>query len=236
VLAPEAGAVLACGKDGILYTGNMAGLGRTGPGDLDPARVAANYAKLKVPPILYTYYDPGMDPATADPISLNRLPSDRTHHLHGTPVVWRSAAHGLMHFCGGENGNLRAWALDGSGASTYLACSADVASPQAPVPPGGMPGWMISLSANGDRDGIVWALMPWWDANTSLSPGRLVAYDAQNFASWPDGSKEIVPLWDSKDWGAGTAFTHPKFNRPVVFGGRVFVPTYDGRVDVYGLA
>jgi hypothetical protein len=31
-------------------------------------------------------------------------------------------------------------------------------------------------------------------------------------------------------------FDHPKFNVPVVSGGKIFVPTYDGRIDVYGLA
>jgi hypothetical protein len=142
----------------------------------------------------------------------------------------------LMHFCGGENGNLRAWRLNADGTSTYLACSAEVASPQSPVPPGGMPGWMISLSANGSYDGIVWALVPAGDANMELTPGRLLAYDATNFGVYGDGSKQLVVLWDSWDWGAGCAFTHPKFNRPVAWNGKLFVPTYDGRVDVYGLA
>jgi hypothetical protein len=236
VLVGAVGAVLAAGKDGILYTGNASALGKTRPANLEPATIGANYAKLKVSPILYTYFDPSVNPAAADPMSLNRLAANRTHHLHGTPVLWQSAVHGLMHFCGGENGNLRAWAMGPSGISTYLACSAEVASVQSPVPPGGMPGWMISLSANGDADGIVWALIPYTDANIELSPGRLLAYDAQDFASFADGSKQIVPLWDSQDWGAGCAFTHPKFNRPVVCNGRVFVPTYDARVDVYGLA
>ena len=66
--------------------------------------------------------------------------------------------------------------------------------------------------------------------------GRLLAYDASNFGVFGDGSKQLVVLWDSWDWGAGTSFTHPKFNRPVAWNGKMFVPTYDGRVDVYGLA
>jgi hypothetical protein len=69
-----------------------------------------------------------------------------------------------------------------------------------------------------------------------LTAGRFLAYDAQQFAQFADGSGQLVPLWDSQDWGEGCAFTHPKFNRPVVFDGRIYVPTYDGRVDVYGLA
>jgi len=237
VLPPNAGVVLAAGKDGILYTASTQTLGRTTPADLTPAHVAQNYARLKAPPIFYTYFPgPGLSPAPQNVGSLNTYFAQRSHHLHGTPVVWQSATQGLMHFCGGENGNLRAWRLNADGTSTYLACSAEVASPQSPVPLGGMPGWMISLSANGSGDGIVWALAPAGDANMELTPGRLLAYDAENFGVYADGGKQLVVLWDSWDWGAGCAFTHPKFNRPVAWNGKVFVPTYDGRVDVYGLA
>ena len=237
VLPPNGTMLLVAGKDGILYTANTQKLGSTKPSDLDPSKVAKNYAHLITAPIFYTYY-PGAAPAPgpADVQSLNLYFAQRTHHLHGTPVVWQSAAQGLMHFCAGENGNLRAWRLNPDGTSTYLACSAEVASPQAGVPLGGMPGMMISLSANGRDDGIVWALVPAGDANMELTPGRLLAYDAANFGVYGDGSKQIVVLWDSWDWGAGCAFTHPKFNRPVAWNGKLFVPTYDGRVDVYGLA
>jgi hypothetical protein len=44
VFAQAAGAILACGKDGILYTGRAAALGNTQPTDLAAAHAAANYA------------------------------------------------------------------------------------------------------------------------------------------------------------------------------------------------
>jgi hypothetical protein len=235
VLAPTAQAVLAAGKDGILYMGNVKNLGKTRPADLNPSATVQNYAKLKAPPIFYTYYPgPQLSPTPSDVSRLNVWETQRTHHLHGTPVLWRSAAHGLMHFCWGENGNLRAWSLTSAGVSTYLACSSEVASPQAPVPLGGMPGGMISLSANGDSGGIVWASVPYKDANTGLSPGRFLAYDAVQFGKYADGSGSILPLWDSQQWN--WQFTHNKFNRPVVGNGKVFLPTYDGNVVVLGLA
>jgi hypothetical protein len=147
--------LLAAGKDGVLYTAGTGRLGETTPADLEPAKAEANYAKLKAPPIFYTYYPgPAPSPEPEKVEMLNAYFAQRTHHLHGTPVLWQSATQGLMHFCGGENGNLRAWRLNAGGTSRYLACSAEVASPQSPVPPGGMPGWMISLSANGETDGI----------------------------------------------------------------------------------
>ncbi len=97
-----------------------------------------------------------------------------------------------------------------------------------------MPGWSISLSANGNNDGIVWAMIPYGDANLELTNGRLLAYDAANLARFADGSARSCPLWDSQDWNWN--FLHPKFNRPIAVGGKVIVPTYDGRVLVLGLA
>ena len=234
VLVEQLGIGLVSGKDGILYTINLNNPGETAPADLAPTTAPANYAKLAAAPILYTYFSPSMNPATPNPATLDQLPGNVTHHLHGTPVYWLSAAHGQMHFCGGENGNLRAWALGPTKSSTYLGCSAAEASADAPIPPGGMPGWSISLSANGNNDGIVWAMIPYGDANTELTNGRLLAYDAANLARFADGSGEVVPLWDSQDWG--WSFLHPKFNRPIAVGGKVIVPTYDGRVFVLGLA
>jgi outer membrane protein assembly factor BamB len=241
VLAPAVGAILASCKDGILYTANMQNLGKSQPADLEPPANARNYDKLKTQPIFYTFY-PGAQPSPAPPnvTALNFWGGNCTHHLHGTPVLWKSAAHGLTHFCWGENGNLRAWALANTGVSTYLACSAEVASAESPAsaqangPHGGMPGGMISLSANGDQDGVVWASIPYTDANMEISPGRFLAYDAANFGQYSDGSGSMPPLWDSQQWN--WQFSHNKFNRPVVWNGRIFLPTYDGTVWVLGLA
>jgi hypothetical protein len=67
-----------------------------------------------------------------------------------------------------------------------------------------------------------------------ISAGRFLAYDAANFGKYLDGSGSIPPLWDSQQWN--WQFSHNKFNRPVVWNGRVFLPTYDGDVWVLGLA
>lgn len=234
VLVESLGIGLVSGKDGLLYTIKLDDPGDTEPSDLAPAAAPANYARLATSPIIYTYFDPTIDPATPNPATLNRLSGNVTHHLHGTPVLWTSAAHGLMHFCGGENGNLRAWTLNPSKSSTYLGCSSAFASASAQVPPGGMPGWSIFLSANGQTDGIVWGMIPYGDANLELTNGRLLAYDAANLAKFSDGSGEITPLWDSQQWN--WIFLHPKFNRPIAVDGKVIMPTYDGRILVIGLA
>jgi hypothetical protein len=233
VLIESKGIGLVSCKDGILYTIDLAKPGNTVAANLVPASAAANYARLAAPPILYTFYDPNISPAPSDPRGLNHLSAGVTHHLHGPPLAWLSTAHGQMHFCGGENGNLRAWKLS-SNASAYLGCSSAYASPNASNPPGGMPGWSITLSANGQNDGVIWAMIPYGDSNMAATNGRLLAYDAVNLGKFNGGAGELVPLWDSQAWNWN--FLHPKFNRPIVADGKLVVPTYDGRVFVIGLA
>ncbi|MFZ0591473.1 MAG: hypothetical protein WAM39_13495 [Bryobacteraceae bacterium] len=228
VLVPSLGLVLGAGKDGILYVLDQNNMGKTTPKDF--ANPASNYAKLKAPPVWFTYYPGNNASAAPDKFTdLNFLAAGRTHHEHSTPVVFETRDRGVLVYCWGENGNLRAWSLDKSGKATYLACSAETASPQSPVPPGGMPGGMLSLSANGDSDAILWACVPMQDANKVVSPGVLYAYDATNFGKYSDGSGSIKLLWQSPQ------YTYNKFNVPVVSGGKVYVPTYDGKVDVYVL-
>jgi outer membrane protein assembly factor BamB len=232
VLVPKLGIVVGAGKDGILYAVRLAAMGKTQPSDLNAP--AANYGKLAIPPTWFTYYPAGLDSAPNDISTLNLLYANRTHHQHGSPVFWDGPDHGPMLFCWGENGNLRAWSIS-QGSIQYLACGAEVASAQASVPPGGMPGGMLCLSANGTEPhtGVLWACIPYNDANKMVSPGRLLAYDASQFGAYPDGSGQLNVLWDSQDWNI--AYSHNKFCPPVVANGKLIVPTYDGRVDVYGL-
>jgi hypothetical protein len=240
VLLENPGIGLVSGKDGILYTIDLTNPGDTSPSDLATKSVPSNYAKLASPPILYTFFDPAIDPATTNPTTLNKFPGGATHHLHGTPVAWQNSTHGQMHFCGGENGNVRGWKVLGSKASSYLGCSAAYASPDSAEsqnpggPHGGMPGWSLALSANGNAGGVVWGMMPYGDGNMSVVNGRLMAFDAVNLSTFNGGGGQIVPLWDSQDWNWN--LSHPKFNRPVVADGKLLVPTYGQGLLVVGLA
>jgi hypothetical protein len=233
-LIPRSRAVIGAGKDGILYVVDQANMGRTTPADL--GNPAANYHRLRFKqPIFYTYFTQDVSPNPQRIQELNVLVDDRTHHLHGNSLYWECGPPGPMLYCWGENGNLRAWSIADNGTVTYRACSAELASIEAPVPEGGMPGGMLTLSANGDdpRSGVVWALIPYGDANRDVVNGRLLAYDATQFGTFPDGSKQLRVLWDSQRWAL--TFMFNKFNPPVVANGRLIVPTYEGRVDVYGL-
>lgn len=235
LLIPELNLLLGAGKDGILYVMDSDNLGRTQRLSFD--NPASNYALLKAPPIWYTYF-PGYDysPAPEKFTDLDFNFANRTHHLHAGSVYYHSPVHGPMLFCWGENGNLRAWSIGVDGRAYYLAGSAEFASPQAPIPPGGMPGGLLCLSADGQTIGtaVLWALVPYGDANRTVTGGMLYAYDAENFVLADGGGNQLKLLWSSADWGLGFSFN--KFNPPVVAGGKIYVPTYDATVDVYGLA
>jgi hypothetical protein len=232
-LVPDYKLLFGGGKDGILYILHMNNLGKTQLADfLNPA---ANYAKLASPAQWFTYaafkhnaqgqvigYE---DTMPADPMKLNFLYDNKTHHEHSTPVVLKQANSYYL-YCMGENGNLRAWSLDKTGTLTYLANGAESASSQVGT---GMPGGMMAVSSNGIADGIVWVTVPYRDANKEVTQGVVIAYDATNFGTYGDGAKSIKTLWTSP------AYTYNKFCVPIVSGGKVYVPTYNGYIDVYSL-
>lgn len=233
VLPPDNNLILGGGKDGLLYILDRHNLGKK-VGDL---------SVLKSPPIYVTYDGIGL-PNTVPNIDFQLgtggNPS-KTHHLHGSPLYWNGSA-GPMIFTWGENESLRAWKLNaGTGVVTFVGKGAEVASAALAISPngiGGMPGGMLALSSNGanPNSGIVWALAPIdGDANHDPVPGIARAYDATNLDPVPidPATPRLKLLWDSGR--AGINFTFSKFCTPVVADGKLFVPTYDGQVDMYEL-
>jgi streptogramin lyase len=99
----------------------------------------------------------------------------------------------------------------------------------------GMPGGILSVSANGSRagTGIIWASTPLdGDSNQSIVHGILRAYDAS------DVHRE---LWNTQQFAARDEIGwYSKFNSPTVANGRVYMPTFakpsgTAFVNVYGL-
>lgn len=221
---PALNVLLGAGKDGIGYVMNSKILGKTQVNDfLAPA---TNYAKTLWTGWL-TYYQ-AATPMPTNPRDLNQLYANRTHHMHSTPV-WFQDANGYKLFIAGENGNVRAWSVSATGQLGYLGCSAEYASSGLTQPPGGMPGMMLALSANGKNNGLVFATSPLFDANKVVSQGYVYAYSASIFGRYAGGSGSMPLLWRSP------LYTYNKFDPPVISGGKLFVPTYQGTVDVYGL-
>lgn len=225
---PGMGMVVGAGKDGVVYVL-----------DTDTHRFGqgSNFAVLKKPPIFFTYF-PGFGIDAAQVHNLNHLFDGKTHHLHTGPAFWRSPANGPMLFCWGENESLRAWKVAADGTISFVAKGAEVASAGV-AGKGGMPGGMLAISSNAAQanTGIIWALAPIsGDANKHVVEGILRAYDATkpDPVANADGTPRLKLLWDSQHI-PNNHFSHCKFCPPVIADGQVFVPTYDGRVDVYGL-
>lgn len=84
----------------------------------------------------------------------------------------------------------------------------------------GMTGGFSSLSANGDRDAILWVSTPLGDGQWQNVPGRLAAFDATT----------LRELWHD-DGG----YLFAKFTPPTVADGKVVRATLSGKVAVYGL-
>ena len=179
---------------------------RAGPGELrkdhrcDHGR--CDFSKLKAPPAFLTFdaSAPPYNGASAEgDLDFKPQPGLKTHHLHGTPVYWVSAEHGPMLFAWGENSELRAFSIDSSGRIKLIAHGAELASGQQLATDksnmGGMPGGMVTVSADGQNGGIVWGTAPAeGDANMDPVPGVVRAYDATAFdpAPNPIGAREAA--------------------------------------------
>lgn len=87
------------------------------------------------------------------------------------------------------------------------------------------PGGILSLSANGNTNGILWATTTTQDSEvTAAVPGTLRALNAITLAE----------LWNS-DMKAGDTLGDPaKFCIPVVANGKVYIATFSNKLMVYG--
>jgi hypothetical protein len=97
--------------------------------------------------------------------------------LHGSPVYWNGATNGPEVYMWAQSDNLKAFQFNGSTLTT----------PNFQTGPdfiGGEPGAYLSVSANGNTNGIVWAnAVLSGNANHGSVPGVLRAYDANNVAT-----------------------------------------------------
>jgi hypothetical protein len=226
------GVCIAGGKDGLAYPIKTANLGGTTPADLDNPK--ANCAKLAAPPTWLTMSPGPVDPCPTDPRTLNFFPWGDTAHLHMTPVqFYDPVLNSWTIFAWGENSQLHKWKVSSTGALTYVAESHEYASNNVrEKPPGGMPGGFCSGSSNGaDPDSaLLFCTISYGDANAQVVNGRFLVYDPVHLAA--DGSLKV--LWDSQQWNIQFLFN--KFDPPVVDGGQIYVPNYNGGVDLYRLA
>src|SRR5258708_6924801 len=108
--------------------------------------------------------------------------------LHGSAVYWNSAVNGPEVYMWAQGDKLKAFQFSGNALVT----------PNFQTGPdfiGGEPGAYLSISANGNTNGIVWAnAVLSGNANHGSTPGVLRAYDANNIAT---------ELWNNQQNAAG---------------------------------
>jgi hypothetical protein len=97
--------------------------------------------------------------------------------LHGSAVYWSGAVNGPEVYMWAQGDKLKAFQFNGS----------SLVTPNFQTGPdfiGGEPGAYLSISANGNTNGIVWAnAVLSGNANHGSTPGVLRAYDANNIAT-----------------------------------------------------
>jgi hypothetical protein len=232
------GVCVATGKDGIAYPIKTANLGGTTVADLK--NLKTNCKKLAAPPVFLTMSPGNVDPCPTNPRTLNFFPWDLTAHLHMTPVQFHDPLlNAWTIFAWGENAQLHKWTVSPMGNLAYVAQSNEFASANVRFTPqdgpgsplGGMPGGFCSGSSNGadPNSALLVCTVPYGNANTQVVNGRLLVYDPVHLAA--DGSLKV--LWDSQTWGVQFLFN--KFDPPVIDGGQIYVPNYNGGVDLYTL-
>ena len=142
-----------------------------------------------------------------------------THHIHNSSPAWNSPE-GLKVFVWGENDFLHAYLFN---TSSQVLNTTPFATGSV-LPPIGMPGGMMTVSANGSQSGIVWATLPRaGDANEFTVPGNLYAFNAESLAL----------LWASTGTG-DDLLDFSKGSAPIVANGKVYAGSLSKFATVYG--
>ncbi|HVU32727.1 MAG TPA: cytochrome c [Opitutaceae bacterium] len=147
--------------------------------------------------------------------------------VNGGAVYWKSGDRGAMVYVWGQNDALKAYGFDGRRLSPRpVATGAQTSA---------YPGGMLSISANGERGGILWANAALTSRGSAHANGAgvLRAYDADDIRH---------ELWDSNQQPARDACGRISKNAPpTVVNGKVYLasfgerPVGTGALYVYGL-
>ena len=147
-------------------------------------------------------------------------------HLHSM-VYWKSARNGDVLYLWGQRDRARAYRLVGKKfEETPFMIRPDMND--------GHPGAMLSLSANGGRNGILWAAIhATGDSWNESRPGILHAYDADDINH---------ELWNSlQNPGRDDCNNYSKMAPPTIANGKVYLASFGtenvgtGQFCVYGL-
>jgi hypothetical protein len=147
-------------------------------------------------------------------------------HLHSL-VYWQSANRGNLLYVWGQRDKAKVYKLEGEKLGETPLMMRD-------IPNEGHPGAMLSLSANGDKDGILWAAIhATGDSWHESRPGILHAYDGDDIRH---------ELWNSLQVPArDDCGEYSKMAPPTIANGMVYLASFGtenvgtGQFCVYGL-
>jgi hypothetical protein len=147
------------------------------------------------------------------------------NQFYSSPIYWNSPNHGPVVYIWGSGDSLKAFAFTGSNFNTtpVSQCTIQNSSGQTNSAP-------LSVSANGSQlgSGILWATasISQWASGVQV-PGVFRAFDATDLAT---------ELWDStQNPTRDNLGNFAKFDPPTVANGKVYVPSFSGQLQVYGL-
>ena len=174
--------------------------------------------------VLYTI-DPAHFGHLGDEHALGHFKATASH-LHSL-VYWQSAAHGPVLYIWGQRDIARVYAVKDGHVEEKPLMTRALANE-------GHPGAMLSLSANGDKDGILWAAIhASGDSWHESRPGILHAYAADDITH---------ELWNSLEMPArDDCGNYSKMAPPTIANGKVYLPSFgtanvgSGQLCVYGL-
>jgi hypothetical protein len=227
VLLPGSDEIVGGGKQGKLYLLDRSSLGGRQKGGwphdhTDPPLQDFWAAHRWSVSLLYGWF----------PISLI-LPASATgfHHIHGSPAFWGSSPTNLQHgvlYVWPERDHLKAFSYTRTPGQHGAFATKPIA--RGPEAGRGMPGGMLSISADGSNPGILWASLPLHDdAWIDIVRGALRAFKITS-----DG-KTLDPIWSSYCADKDDRFNFGKYVPPTVANGKVYLATFSGFVSVYGL-
>ena len=204
MLLPDSRQLIGGGKEDWIYL-----LNRDKLGGLQPQHsVAPALQELRVSSAWADTWEGVFDPAL------------RYHHIHGSLVYWKSSRHGPLVYLWPERTRLQAYAYKASG---YFRSKPIALGPKTPK---GMPGGFLSISANGEHDGVLWAAAPLnGDAMVTVVQGALRAFDADTLGE----------LWSTDENTPEDIFAFSKFCPPTICNGKVYLATFSDKLNVYGL-
>jgi hypothetical protein len=215
LLVPGTKLLLGGGKDAKIFVADKTNMGKF------TAPTTAFQAPTSLQPMVY----PAGTDAVVQTLEVATMSQPPRAHNHSTPVYWKSDA-GEFVYTMAEEDFLQQWKLVNGKFEIYK--SSQVRAPHDPAAPNGytMPGGTMSLSADGSKtdSGVIWVTMPISkDANNAVVPGVMYAFAAADVS---------MTLWSSQMNASRDAVgNYAKFNPVTIYGGKVYVPTFDNPND-----